>query len=875
MAEEVINLDENLEIEDSAQAAQEGENKEPTSESAQATAAKEEGKLQKILSPLKARLNALFAVLKENKILMIGAIAIAVLVLVFLVLIMVLIFSGGKEEQTAQTTSISRKIIQPAPILSGSKRLEVDDTELGNMIRKANILYAQGDKMEALDLFDNIAAYSQSLAAYNLGVIKLNEGEYSKAISSFDNAIHAGEDISVSAFNAAYSAYMLGDMNLYEYYLGISSSYLYHTANQPLYSYLYGLLQYYKGFYFESLSPFLNPSSPDYVKESKKMASEAFLIFGDEYNALAQLKQVGDKDDNLAIGLLHARLGEYTQAKQYIYEYLGSNVGDPQALMALQLIETKSGNFKESALILERLNAAEETQKVFDEYPIKAKLRDDLFDVNLAQENFWNRRKESALILERLNAAEETQKVFDEYPIKAKLRDDLFDVNLAQENFWNRRFEHNKILGYKILFYYAPFLVFDAKNALAIIDDGNLNAHASNIETAKNTLQEGQRVSQVNRSIAQNLRYLINNQDIRETIKSMERSLKDYPNHSVLHYDLGLLYAQMNDFDNGYLHFVRAYHLDSNNTMAGIFALMCAELTYRDTSRLSNTISTDLAEMSFSSKLEHDFLLSLFRYTSDSPSDSLDWFDTLHKQPLHERKPIYYALRAVYGIYMANGAQIANAFEAMKSFYPKDAVTHTMFELGKRFGNNLKDFALQMNIIYKEKNLDMRSIYYGPSLARELYVYVGFVTGSLRSIQEELEAKLVVETQTSNGILQALALSNIYSNDFEKAFAIYNSLLDDLGEGDSQTRFLAAIAAMGANRHENAVALLQLAKIESATNFEAKYALGLLYQEGKNMKAAIQHYDKISHTGFESEFFDFEIDTSELLNPQKDEKKES
>lgn len=828
MAEEVINLDENLEIEDSAQAAQGTENKEPTSESAQATAAKEEGKLQKILSPLKARLNALFAALKENKILMIGAIAIAVLVLVFLVLIMVLIFSGGKEEQTAQTTPISRKIIQPSPILSGSKRLEVDDTELGNMIRKANILYAQGDKMEALDLFDNIAAYSQSLAAYNLGVIKLNEGEYSKAISSFDNAIHAGEDISVSAFNAAYSAYMLGDMNLYEYYLGISSSYLYHTANQPLYSYLYGLLQYYKGFYFESLSPFLNPSSLDYVKESKKMASEAFLIFGDEYNALAQLKQIGDKDDNLAIGLLHARLGEYTQAKQYIYEYLGSNVGDPQALMALQLIETKSGNFKESALILERLNAAEETQKVFDEYPIKAKLRDD-----------------------------------------------LFDVNLAQENFWNRRFEHNKILGYKILFYYAPFLVFDAKNALAIIDDGNLNAHASNIETAKNTLQEGQRVSQVNRSIAQNLRYLINNQDIRETIKSMERSLKDYPNHSILHYDLGLLYAQMNDFDNGYLHFVRAYHLDNNNTMAGIFALMCAELTYRDTSRLSNTISTDLAEMSFSSKLEHDFLLSLFRYTSDSPSDSLDWFDTLHKQPLHERKPIYYALRAVYGIYMANGAQIANAFEAMKSFYPKDAVTHTMFELGKRFGSNLKDFALQMNIIYKEKNLDMRSIYYGPSLARELYVYVGFVTGSLRSIQEELEAKLVVETQTSNGILQALALSNIYSNDFEKAFAIYNSLLDDLGEGDSQTRFLAAIAAMGANRHENAVALLQLAKIESATNFEAKYALGLLYQEGKNMKAAIQHYDKISHTGFESEFFDFEIDTSELLNPQKDEKKES
>ncbi len=826
MAEEVINLDENLEIEDSATPPQEGAKESDEQKPSEATKSKE-SKLQKILAPLKARINAFLAALKENKILMISTIAIAVLVLVFLVLIVILIFSGGKEEQKTESAPISRKIIQPAPILSSSKRPEVDDTELGNMIRKANILYTQGDKMEALDLFNNIAAYSQSLAAYNLGVIKINESEYKKAISSFDSAIYSGEDISVSAFNAAYSAYMLGDMNLYEYYLGISSSYLYYTANQPLYSYLYGLLQYYKGFYFESLSPFLNPSSPDYTKESKKFAAEVFLIFNDEYNALAQLKQVADKEDNLSIGLLHARLGEYTQAKQYLYEYLGSNVGDPQALMALQLIETKSGNFKESALILERLNAAEETQKVFDEYPIKAKLRDD-----------------------------------------------LFDVNLAQENFWNRRFEHNKILGYKILFYYAPFLVFDAKNALVIIDDGNLNAHINNIESAKNTLQEGQKVSQVNRSIAQNLRYLIANQDIREAVKSMEQSLATYPNHSVLHYNVGLLYAQMNDFDNGYLHFIRAYHLDNNNTMAGIFALMCAELTYRDTSRLSNTISTDLAEMNFTNKLEHDFLLSLFRYTSDSPTDSLSWFDTLKQRPSYERKPIYYALSAVYGIYAANGVQIANAFESLKGFYPKDAVTHTMFELGKRFGSNLKDFALQMNIIYKEKNLDMRSIYYGPSLARELYVYVGFVTGSLRSVQEELEAKLVVETHTSNGILQALALSNIYSNDFEEAFAIYNSLLDDLGEGDSQTRFLAAIAAMGANRHENAVALLQLAKIESATNFEAKYALGLLYQEGKNIKAAIQHYDQISHTGFESEFFDFEIDTSELLNPQKDDKKE-
>ena len=152
-------------------------------------------------------------------------------------------------------------------------------TELGNMIRKANILYTQGDKMEALDLFNNIAAYSQSLAAYNLGVIKINEGDSKKAISSFDSAIYSGEDISVSAFNAAYSAYMLGDMNLgLQYYLGISSSYLHHvTANQPLYSYLYGLLQDHKGFYFlYRYPPFLIPLRQIIPKRVKNLLRKCF-----------------------------------------------------------------------------------------------------------------------------------------------------------------------------------------------------------------------------------------------------------------------------------------------------------------------------------------------------------------------------------------------------------------------------------------------------------------------------------------------------------------------------------------------------------------------------------------------------------------------
>ena len=61
---------------------------------------------------------------------------------------------------------VSKSLINPTP--SG---------ELSEMIQKANILYNNGRVEDALEIFDKLALYSQSLANYNLGVIKITEGE--------------------------------------------------------------------------------------------------------------------------------------------------------------------------------------------------------------------------------------------------------------------------------------------------------------------------------------------------------------------------------------------------------------------------------------------------------------------------------------------------------------------------------------------------------------------------------------------------------------------------------------------------------------------------------------------------------------------------
>lgn len=771
-------------------------------------------KIATLLAPIlqKIPLNAInIQAIKSNKKLLFALIGVGISILLLIIGLVLFALRGDKEEDLPPPPQPKPTKISQAPqVKQLSQKNSIDASELGQMIKKANLLYEQGDKLEALDLFEQIAIFSQSLAGYNLGVIKLKEKEYQQALQSFDMAIASGEDVAVSAINAAYAAHKLGKEELVEYYVGISSSHLLEANKQSFYSLLYSLVDIYKGFYFESLSSLLNPNSQSYQTHNNKLAARVFLLFNDDYNALATLKKTPTKQDNLAIAQLHARLGEYKQARQYLYEYLSTFAKDPYALMSLQLIELKLGNFKESVSILNRMMRQDEKNP----------------DLSL-------------------------------YPIRVKLKDELFDINKAQESFWNRRFEHEQILGYKIVYYYAPFRVFDAKQSLEMIQEGGIQAKINNIELAQSALGEGGGIAKVNQIITLALREAYQN-NIRKARDYMIQALAIYPNHAILHYNMGVIYAQMGDYDNAYTHFLRAYHLDTNDVLSGLFAVISGRLTYRNVDRILSSISTDFSDISFESDEQKIFLLSFLRYLNNVPIEDFLWIGD-------SKKPIYYALKSAYGIAKQNPKLVMEGFETLKKLYPKDVVANVMYELARFYKRDLKEVALELNELYYKKDLDMGSIYFGASLARELYIYVSFITGTLLTIEPELESKLLSANENNAGILQVLGLLNIYSGHFEKAFVYYNTLIDDLKEDDPQTRFLGAVAALGAGRHENAVALLQISKIESATNLESKFALGLLYQEVKNFKAARDHYEQVSSSDFVSEYFDFEIDTNPLL----------
>lgn len=748
---------------------------------------------------------------------------IAAFIIFILIIIGFFIFFPHKTTQSLDTQSpidaTSRSKKTPTITLmptSENVPFRINNKSLDDMIKKANILYNSGNKVEALSIFDNIATFSRSIANYNLGVIKLKEKSYDEAIKSFSQSISAGENISVSAVNAMVSGYHLGKKELYKKYLEITSSYLPNSSKEPFYSYLYALTQYYNDYYFEALSPLLNPNSQSFVEQNHRLASKIFLALNDDYSALGHLQEIATNKDNKALGLLYARVGEYSKAKSQLYEYLNTHQDDLEARLALQIIDLKLGNFSGAAAEIDAIGSNQELNK----------------------------------------------KALHIYPIKVVLKPSFFDVGLAQEEFWNRSFEIQEKISYKVLFYYAPYRVFDVDEAIKIIKEGGVFSQGPSIEQAKDMFVRSETISTINKKITKALIEL-NKNNIRDALKYLLSSAKANPNHAVLHYNLGLIYAQMGNFEQAYFHFMRAYHLNSYDIASGLFAIIAGKFIYQDTSRTFHQISRDFENIPFESQTQKKFLFSLIGYLNNNIDDGLDWIEEAEN-----KLPIYYALRSAYGIRNKDKNTLLRAFSSLKSLYSRDAASNILYELVRNYDTNYKQVALRLHNLLLSNKIDLSSVYYGPAFTRELYVFIGFITGSLQNQEKALEEKLIAQTDTPNGILQAIALVSIYQHKFEKAYTIYNTLIEDLGEADSYTKFLGAVAAIGADHHENAVLLLQLSKMDSPSNYESRYVLGLLYQGAGNFGAAASHYNYISTTDFKSEFFDFVIDTDKLIEAQ-------
>lgn len=744
----------------------------------------------------------------DNKKLLMIAGGVVALLLIILIIVIILLLLEKKEKPKERFSQFSEKFTK-------TEIPKIEPSNIENMIAKANYLYSSGNREKALKLYSKIANYNESLSKYNLGVAQLSNKQYKIAFESFKSAIENGEHICVSAINAAVCSKYLKDNANFHYYIDLAESYLPREINSKLYSYYYTLIKYYKEDYFQTLTSLKYRSSDEYSQEQNNLEATVYTLFHNYSKAIDKLETNKNDTDALSLALLYANIGELRIAQRYAQKAMLQGSSPLVSQLTLAYIELKSEQIGSAAELLQTL------QKKYE------------------------------------------SKMHDTFPLHVLLKESLFNTKTAQK-YYRENLMRSQNVNYQKIFYFSPYKAFNANRTISYIRKGNANIYIDDIESAQNYLKKSLKTSNVNYIIVDAIQKAISHK-LRDANTILLNAHKKFPKHTILNYNLALTYAQLGDIENAYTYFLKSYYQDASNYLSGIYAVMCERILGISNPKLLGILKQNLADEDDT----ENFALyrTLIHYLENNFIGASRWLNEDQSE-----RPLNLVLKTL--ISQGIGRKKSAQFYAEKLTYhlPNDILTHLIYV--DTHYNTSSDVAYVKNTLkyLRKQTFNYQDLFYGANITRELYTQMGLITGKMYDLTTLLENKLNSSLEENIDLIKSLALAYLYSKEFEKAYLLYNQLIDEYKIRDSKTLFLGAVASTGAEHHANALALLELAKIKNTKNYESRYALGLLYMEARNSNGASIQFSNIGN-GFTSHFFDFKIDTQKLLFEKNQSKK--
>ena len=749
---------------------------------------------------------------ERKKLLIFGGIAI-LLVLLLMVLTIAIILKIKKKEDRTQPLSIAAIEQQ----LQKNPKKKIEPSKLENLIAKANYLYTNGQKDQALKLYEYIAQYSEAISQYNLGVARLKNKQYKDALQSFNNAINNGEKRCVSAINAAVCSLYLNDKKSFRYYIDLAEAYLPYEINAPLYPYYYTLIQFYRQNYYEALAAVSKVNTPEYKHQKALLEAKLNALFGSDYNALDALEELKDEEVALAKAQLYGRVGDLLLAKSNFETALSKGVELKTATLGLIYTKLKLGHIKEASIDLKDAIDTYDDSLLSDD-PIRVFLKRALFDPLAAQAQF------------RKDIVDDPYTLFSE------------------------------------IFYFSPYKIFNANQTINYIRKGNATAYIDSIESAETFLKKSASTSQVNKGIAQAIKLALHFH-IRKANSLLNKLVKIQPKHAILHYNLALTYAQLGDMHNAYRHFLWSYHLDAKNYLPGIYAYMTSKLIHNEDLKLLATLKERIANEDDNEQT--DFYKHLLYVAQGNYFTAVDWLDHTYKT-----RPVYLVLTHIIAMHMKKQEDAIQSAKELVNLLPKEILPHILYMTAKFKDYSKPKYAEQSASYLANQHFNFLDLYYGAAITKELYAKEMLLTGRIAKLVAMLQHRLDVTTDKETTDTQlALALALLYNNNAEEAYVLYNHLIDEEKVQDAKTLFIASVASIAANHHENAIALLELSKLKDKRFQESRYALGLLYLEVDNPRGAQIEFANLHSNNFHSKYFDFDIDLEKLTFRQQHPKK--
>lgn len=730
---------------------------------------------------------------KDRKVILAVALLLGVIIIFFTLLLFMRSVSVMPKNVIIPTA------IQVAEAMRDDENFKFEMTKIDGMIQKANALYLRGEREQALKIYEQIAVYSESLSNYNLGVAKMNQHNYKEALESFKKAIASNENQTVAAINAAVCSLYLNDRAKFDYYLDLAYVYLPNEGNSQLFNYYLSLINYYKGFYPEALQMLQKTDNEIYADNAKYLSAKIYAKMGLNARALENLQQQGSYESSLPMGLLYARVGDYPKAIAALERSMKIDKERNASIAALNLIDLKVGNYQDMLRRVKVYFGGEENL-ILNTHKIKVRLKKELSDIQMAQKNFTK---------------------------------DFMNGKKAQAN---------------LLFYFAPYQVFDTKQAANYISKANVSNYIQKQQNNTALLNTSSTLSSVNVKLAKIISNALNN-ELKSANTDFKTLLNSYKEHSILHYNLALSYAQLQNFDLAYKHFSSSYHLDPKNYAAGALAVLAGNLSHKDTTRFIGEINENINADSNFNGLIYQSIISFANgdYLAMMPFLDTDTQDT----PFH----------LIVKILIAKNNGLHNQSDALtaklKDIMSDDLLANILFFNSRNSNLNIKEYSQNAQLYFKEMKINYAKLASGANVIMDDYVKLMRICGLLNQEREKIKQALVV-SENEAGLVRVLAYMNLYAGLYEEAYGLYDILINDYKIKDSRIYFLAAVAAIGSNNPNSAIALLELSKLEDVNNQETNLALGLLYHEVQNYEPALFQYGKLTNK-FQSEFFTFEL----------------
>lgn len=697
-------------------------------------------------------------------------------------------------------------------VVTQKKNEVVSVSSLETMIAKANYLYEQGEKQHALNLYSQIAHYSQAISQYNLGVAQMKEAHYSSAIDAFKRAIENNQSQCPSAINAAVCALYLEDDTKFNYYITLAEAFLPYSQQQQLYTYYYSLIHFYKQEYLNVLGA-NSFDKLDYRKRAQaRMYAKVALQLGDTKTALHAMEIEGDDRSTFTKALLYASISDLSLAQTYLQEAILQSEKPLQEQLALVYVYLKMGEVSQAQTLLTDIT--------------------DLYG----------------------------EEIYKPFPITVTLKQTFFETEHAQVYYRNVALKEPRNY-YQRIFHYAPYKIFNANKTISYIKKGTANISIDNLQSASTYLKQSSIQSIENKNIALGVSLALKSELISANtiFKNIE---KIYRHNPILQYNLALSYAQLGNFQKAHYHFLQAYHLDAGNYSAGIYALFCSEILGETSKKLYAIIKENLSDEQPSN--ERDFYQALLNIYDKNFISAVEWLE--QKTDI---SPITLYSKVLIA-QMIDNTTVAQTFaQQLQALLPDELLSNIILCDQQFARDEPKIYAAHLIEYFKSHPINMNTLLKGDYISRFTYAQLGLMNGKIYEYLADVKDILQHSTASEINALQQLALLELFSKSFEEAYVLYNELIDNYKQRDAQTLFIGAIASIGAGHHANAIALLELSKLKNKHFAQSRYALALLYLEAKNNHGATIALANINAEHFNSAFFNFDIDTNATFKQLK------